>query len=269
VDYAHPLFAGMFDEPASRKKSGPSIESPRVFTALGPKPAGRGHSIISLSDGTSFLTEYRLGDGKILLFAVEPGLAWSDFALKGIYAPLLHRSVAYLASETQPATETVVGRFIDTEHRLRALATRGPFVLHAPDGGEEKLTPSFSGISGVARFHSSPTRVTGTYRLERMPAGEKTDESGSPATLAAIPVNIAPGESDLGKLSDTAWVSFLAQHAIPTGSSHRLTTGGQIEHMIRESRYGVELWKYCVAIAILCALLELAVGRAPKQEAMH
>lgn len=266
LDYAHPVFAGMFDEPAGRKKSSPSIESPRVYTALGPKPAGGGHSIISLADGTSFLTEYKLGDGKILLFAVEPGLAWSDFPLKGIYAPLLHRSIAYLASETQPTTGTIVGQIIDSEQRLRAQDTRGPFVLHAPDGGEEKLTPSFSGTSGVARFRSLPTTTTGTYRLERAPPGGKLDETRPPATLAAIPVNIAPGESDLRKLSDTEWESFLAQHAIPTGSAHRLTTGEQIEHVIRESRYGVELWKYCVVLAILCAILELAVGRVPKQE---
>lgn len=266
LDYAHPVFAGMFDEPVSRKKSARSIESPRVYTALGPKPAGRGHSIISLADGTSFLTEYKHGDGKILLFAVEPGLAWSDFPLKGIYAPLLHRSVAYLASETQPTTGAVVGHIIDTEQRLRAQDARGPFVLRAPDGGEEKLTPSFAGISGVARFHSLPTTVAGTYRLERVPAGEKPDGSGSPATLTAIPVNIAPGESDLGKLNERDWESFLAQHAIPSGRSHRLTTGEQIERVIRESRFGVELWKYCVALAILCALLELAIGRVPKQE---
>jgi hypothetical protein len=41
-------------------------------------------------------------------------------------------------------------------------------------------------------------------------------------------------------------------------------SGGDYAEAITASRYGLELWKYMLALAILCAFAEMVVGRAPK-----
>ncbi|MCK7521550.1 MAG: hypothetical protein MZV64_29655 [Ignavibacteriales bacterium] len=42
-----------------------------------------GDAIITLTNGESFLSESRVGPGRLLLFGVEAGTEWSDLPLKG------------------------------------------------------------------------------------------------------------------------------------------------------------------------------------------
>ncbi|MCL4280199.1 MAG: hypothetical protein KJZ60_11075, partial [Ignavibacteriaceae bacterium] len=84
TDFNHPLFENIFMD--EKKKQ---IESPEIFSYFKINPGGKGKSIIKLQDESSFLSEYSIGDGKVLLFSSSPVFSWSDFPIKGIFAPLV------------------------------------------------------------------------------------------------------------------------------------------------------------------------------------
>lgn len=44
----------------------------------------------------------------------------------------------------------------------------------------------------------------------------------------------------------------------------RLNASDNLEATILESRLGIELWKYFLALAVVVALAEMIVGREPK-----
>lgn len=257
VDRAHPLFAGMFDE--QRKGRPASIESPKIRRSAGLRPGGRGISIITLSNGEAFLAEFQIGSGKVLAFGVDPGTAWSDFPLKGIFAPLLHRAVAYCSAPAGEDSTATVGSPL--RFALRGGGTESSQIcsIVSPSGLEERVTPKIRTGSGTVEFLSSPTVETGVYILREGTANESH-------ILAARAVSLPPWEGDLNILRDENLPSFWASLGLRPEAGKALSTEGDLEKEVQDTRYGLELWRYFLALAILCALGEMAVGHVRRSE---
>lgn len=252
IELEHPLFAGMFEQqPGTRQQ--PSIESPRVYTAIAPQAGARGRTVISLSDGTSFLTEYEHGTGRILLFAVEAGLTWSDFALRPIFVPLVYRAGLYL-SQTQSVKQVVAGQEIRVKMRLRSRTDKDAFVLRSPSGLDERVLPEFSPVTGLATFTSGTSSEAGVYELRKGTDGNAAE------LLNAIPVNISPEESRLTRIEGEELDRFFSLVGLQKEQIRPLNAAGNIDAEILQSRFGVELWKYFVILALLFALAEMVVG---------
>jgi len=255
VEFEHPLFAGLFDRPTGVK---PSIESPRIVTTIVPGVGTKGNSIIQLSDGTSFLTEYEHGAGKVLLFSVEAGTTWSDFPLKGIFVPLLYRAGQYLG-QVVSSPSFVVGDEMRVNVSLKQRSDRDVFVLRSPSGVDERLVPQFASTAGAATFTAANLAEPGIYELRRGTSQQDTE------LLQAIPVNIAAEETDLRHASADELDAFLATLGLAPGQIRRIAPGENLETAVMESRFGVELWKFFILLALACALAEMALGRAPKE----
>lgn len=260
IDFDHPLFEGLFEQ-QSPKKSQRSIESPKIFAAIQPQVGTRGRSLIALSDGTSFLTEYSYGAGRILLVSVEAGMSWSDFPLKGIFVPLLYRSGMYLGAPavgTEPQQLTA-GENITINIRLKTRTDQDAFVLRSPSGIDERIIPQFSSTTGVATFTAHNALEAGTYELRKLSGGKDTE------LLFAVAMNIAKEETDLRHASDDEVNRFTAGIGLKAEQVRRLATTTKMDAAILESRFGVELWKYFLALAIALALLEMFVGRESRE----
>jgi hypothetical protein len=258
VEFEHPLFAGLFEQ-QSAKKIQPNIESPKVYTAIIPQVGAKGHSIILLSDGTSFLTEYQYGVGRILLCSVEAGLTWSDFPLKGLFVPLLYRSGLYL-SQTQSIPSFTVGDEMNVNMRLKNRSEKDAYVLRSPSGIDERIVPQFSSNTGMATFVSTNSAEAGIYELRKTSGGKDVE------LIQAIPVNIAAEETDLQHVTDDEANRFFAHVGLKPEQVKRLSSSDKIDIAILESRFGVELWKYFVGLALLLAFAEMAIGRESKEQ---
>jgi len=261
VDYAHPVFEGLFDAPLDLREGRKEIESPAILTAFAAPATGAGRTIITLSNGQNFLAEYRHGAGIVMAFAVDPGLEWSDFAVKGIFVPLLHRAMLYATPMSQRATSVTVGDPVDITLRQGRSKAGDIFVLRTPGGGEERLVPNVLPGGGL-RFTGQPTREPGNHLLIRTSetAGAREEK------LLTIPVNLIERESDLRTITEEETARFWRQSGLDPERSVTLRSSSDIKSSIREARVGVELWRHFLAIALLCALLEMAIGRAPKPE---
>lgn len=270
VDLTHPLFAGMFD--AGVKPGSPSVESPRVFASLLLQAGQNGHTIISLSDGSGFLVEYPLETGRVLMFSVEAGLTWSDFPVKGLFAPLLHRSALYLAaqsadgsSDREDASSFVVGQDARLILRLKSAGDRDTYTIVWPSGSEERVVPRFLATAGLAAFDLSNLSEVGIYELRQARSGGRADEA-NPTTLMSFAVNVDPAESDLKRIDDEELGKFWKSLGVKENQVQRIPADTRITAAVTEARFGVELWKYFVVLAALLAFAEMIIGRVPKSQ---
>lgn len=263
VDYAHPVLADLFEHPQGKRTATPSIDSPRIRRSIGITAGPRGRSIITLPDGRDFLDEHNAGGGRVFVFAVDAGLAWSDFAVKGIFAPLLHRTMIYLAVADRFFRSYTTGQELEFFHRFRHMTDDESFVVKSPSGVEERVAPQRAMSSAFAVFPTTNSAEAGIYGLSTVRGGR--GQAGN--RIAAVAVNIDPAESDLRTVSKDELESFRKRAGLGPDRMRVLTTDTPVLRQIEESRFGVELWRYFLGLAIVLALLEMLLGKAPKPSA--
>jgi hypothetical protein len=259
VEYTHPVFEGMFTMEPGKRGATPAIQSPRIQAAAGLQTGTSGYSIITMSNGSPFLCEYTAGKGRVLIFAVESGTGWSDFPFKGMFAPLLHRTMLYLASQHDMIETATVGDRLRFSIRITPGESGKAFVARSPSGDDERLQPEQHASSGMTVFQTRPTGETGVYLL--LPADSASMRAAPKQTIA---VNCAPEESDLSRISDDDFMTFWTRLGIEQGNIHKVKLPADIHQAITESRYGIELWRVFVILALACALAEMGLSRAGK-----
>lgn len=261
VDLDHPLFATIFEkEAAARDRARPGVESPSITRTLKRQTGRQGRTIVSLSDGSAFLSEHTLGSGRILFFSVAPVLSWSDFPLKGIFAPLLYRSAVYLAPRDEGGNTFIAGEEPTITVRAPSPAVleqshSAGFRLTAPDGTEEIVQPA-AAPAQPAEFASSLG-----FQLKHLTAPGLYDLHTGKTTLSMVAVNTDPLESDTRKATGKEMDGLWKHLGIGTSSVRSITAGDQLAAAILQSRFGTELWKYCAGLALLLAALEMLIAR--------
>lgn len=253
VDWNHPLLSTIFE----KQERSQEIQSPQIHMALKRRAGSNGHTIIGLSDGTPFLSEHKAGMGRVLFYSVAPVLQWSDFPLKGLFAPLMYRSVIYSSAQTRQNDGYSTGDmpFI-TMQEIRAYASgptgSGQFKLAGPDGMEE-LVQQVS-TSGGLGFQIPQLTRPGSYELRQ-------DQQ----LLTVINANINPRESDCRKAEEADFTALWKGFNLDRVVISTISPGDQVQGAILQSRFGIELWKYCIAFALALALLEMLIARENKQ----
>ena len=225
------------------------------------RSAGKeGRTIITSSTGSAFLSEHSLGTGKIIFYSVAPTLAWSDFPLKGLFAPLLYRSVVYAALPSEHTTAYIVGDAPTLSLPEGQLFTDGQYNLVGPDGIEELVRPAAQSASTRAAGTSLalPQKVLtqlGIYMVKH-----------DAAVVSEVAVNIDGNEADTRIISAEDLIKFWKRLGIAPSSVLTTTQGDQLQAAILQSRFGVELWKYCIGIALLLTLLEMMIARDSRKK---
>ena len=259
VELQHPLFEGMFESKTdqSRKGNAPGssaatgrVESPRVRISARFALTPQSNPIITLANGAPFLSEQQLGSGRTLVFAVPPTTGWSDLPLKGIFVPLLHRSVLYLARQQARAEEALPG----SEVIIRSnVATSGTWTIRNPEKVDVIATPTPQAFQQSLRFNG--TDQPGIYTV-----------LAKEGTVEKFVVNVDPLESQTQKATTAELHSLLEHLGIERSAVKESSQGNEIDRAVLESRFGVELWKYLLILALIVAVIELLVARSTKQE---
>lgn len=248
IDFDHPLFDGMFE--IVEENTRPEIESPRLYYSVRIRGDENARQVISTRAGDAFLLDASVGKGRALVFAVSPDPRWSDFPFKGLYLPLLNKAMYYLAAREDRALDLTVAEH--TEITLgSAVSGEQLFELRGPDGTMQRIVPKAL-PSGMV-FPVEAPGFPGVYTLN---AGDEV--------LRAFSVNTDPLESDLTRADEPMIEDFLAQLGIARFAT--LTQESNVQQAVTQLRFGVELWKYMIALAILCALLEMLIARDRKQQ---
>lgn len=243
VDFNHPVFQDIFQNEEKKK-----IESPEIYTYYKYSSRGKGKNIISLIDGSSFLTEYSLEKGKIFFFNTAPVLGWSDFPLKSIFTPLIYKSVIYISAKDQNGTKYFAGTPLNLNVSQRTL----PQVrIVKPDKSEDLINLNGNASDFITYPH---TYEEGNYLVY---SGDKL--------LNIVSVNTDPLESNTNYISDNEFNDYLKKINF-SGSYVKISKDEDPVKKILQARFGSELWRYFLLAAILLALLEMTIARSAKKE---
>ncbi len=253
IDYSHPLFAGLFEQPEGRRHGQSAIESPKIRRWLDFRAGEKGRTIVSLPGGGSFLNEHAIGSGRVLMFAVDAGLAWSDFPLKGIFAPLMHRAVLYLATSTVAPETFTVGDALRFRARAGSADNSAALIVRDPSGNDERVIAQRSTGSGYVTVSTPSSSEPGAYEL-------RGTDGGRPLAAAAVAVDTA--ESDLRIVTDEQLERFGSAMGLDSRRILLLNSDEPFLDQIERARFGIELWPFLLGFAVLIALMEMWVGRA-------
>lgn len=244
TDFNHPLFQNIFMD--EKKKQ---IESPEIYSYFKINSGGKGKSIIKLEDESSFLSEYSISDGKVLLFSSSPVFSWSDFPIKGIFAPLVTKSVMYLSPYNKSEANYLAGEIVNVNVSERTLPQ---IRVVRPDKSEDFINIDEKQTSDFISY--SATSLSGSYKFY---SGEKL--------LASANINTDPAESVTQYLSESDFDDYLEKINF-NGKHIRIDRNENPTQMILQARFGSELWRYFVLLAILLALVEMTIARNAKKE---
>ena len=264
VDFAHPLFEDLFEQRAGKPAARPSLESPVIRQCIGITAGARGRTIIGLPNGKGFLDEFSTGEGRVFLFAVDAGLAWSDFPVKGLFAPLLYRSMLYLSATGKAPVTSTTGEPLEFHPRLRGAHAGDAFVVRSPSGIDTRVIPERSRSSGITTITLADSHEPGIYRLFR--ADGLQGRGNKQQRVAALAANIDPAESDLRLADTSALRAFWERAGLGQDQVHELSSTDPLTERVLQSRFGIELWRYFLILAVLMGLAEMLVARPRKQD---
>ena len=243
-DLDHPLFQDIFQGNQVKK-----IESPQIYFHFNLTTEGKGVNIISLMDGSSFLGEYRLGKGAVMLFNTAPILSWSNFPLKNLFAPLITKSIFYLSSNENNESQIIAGNPVEINLQNNASPQ---LRIEEPDNNEDYI--DLKNKSSQKYISFANTNAIGIYKVF---AGTKIIDEFS--------VNSDPAESVVKYYNSKAFEDYLKKINFK-GKYFNIYKNDNISKVIMQARFGSELWKYFLLIALILALFEMAVARNAKKD---
>jgi hypothetical protein len=177
------------------------------------------------------------GEVAVLMTGIDPG--WSDLPRSGFVVPLMHRLVERLSrTSSRPSSATVGG---DLSLRLPS-APAGRVEVEMPDGRME--TAELRDGGGPAVVVEDITEP-GIYRFR---------EAGR--TVALGSVNVDPAESDLTPASRDEVGEFLSPMPVMF-----VDAGVSLEDQVLQSRFGRELWRAFLYVALVLLALEMYLAR--------
>jgi hypothetical protein len=238
VDLRHPLFEGLFEQQP------PNI-SPEITRIVKTGPVGSAVEIISTSSGLPFLLEANVGRGRALLMTSSPDPAWSTLFRSGIFAPLLVSGAAYLSGVGTSGSDFELTAGTPAHIRFQGVPGEERFELR----GEQTLAPAVESAPAGFALRINGLDVPGSYELWQ---GNRR--------VATVAVNVPSRESDLKPAPESAYRNVLG------GQPTFLGEQASVQAAVLEGRYGRELWKLCLFVALASLLAEMLVGRVGKRD---
>lgn len=204
--------------------------------------------MVRFSNGDPAFVERKVGLGRVIIAASSAGATWNQLPLKVSYVPLVYQLASYLGqgpvSHRNLALDEPVFLTLPLSEANRAVR------ITTPDGRTVSQN-SVLEARGVT-FTYAATNRSGLYRVS-VP-GTTTDD--------AFAVGLPSDESDLTAIDPSA---TLTQVGLPGSRLTVASRVGDLEASVRQSRYGVEVWRPFVfavlALMFLESLLAQLFGR--------
>lgn len=234
IDWADPVFEGLFEE---RKRNFNPFE---VYADYKVKPSGSARPLIRLSDRTPYLLKREVGKGVVFAFQSPLRLDWTNLPVKGFVVPLMFRLIYFGGTRKVIERKAIYCGQIFSQV-FAQVEPPYDFKLLGPDGHKEKITPVFRGSNILLQVDD--TALPGNYQI-----------LNREQVLTVFSVNHWPAESVM-QFDDEKKLAELLPEAKYIGNTEN------ISEIIQENRYGKELWKHFLFIALLLLGIEMVVAR--------
>ena len=231
-----PLLAGLWP----RDKA----DRPRFYSTFALLPQAGLRPLLVFETGPLALVEAWKDKGRVLLFSTPLDLAWTDWPIRGSFAPLLHRLTRYLGLPSGHELSFRVGQ--DVYRRLGGVTVESSIAAVAPGGRQLRLSPEL--IESRYVWKIPQVDEAGLWQLRQN--GQIVDR---------FPVNLDTRES-VPQPVDPAQLTDL----LGADRTYFLDPDQAWRPVVLGNRYGRELWRECLLAALGLLLLELWIARTAR-----
>lgn len=242
IDFKHPIFGGLFNEDEK-----PSVNSPSITKYYKSSSNLNGKRIISLIDKSPLIYESSNENFTMINFNLSPVLSWSDFPLKSLFAPIIIRSIFYLSSSEvlqQSINSMEEIAFEKNQFRSNIISVLKP-------SGKRDIISSDSLNTGN-RYNYSKTDETGIYKVY--------DNNNLTTSFS---VNHYNEESNLAWSNEESFTNFINN---VSDNIIFLNSNDNFKEKINKTRFGTELWRFFLILALIAAILEMIISRNTKKD---
>ena len=170
------------------------------------------------------------------------------FESESIFAPIVNRSVHYLASNRSSSKRYLTGDNIEIDISRFKL----PMVkVIRPDRSEEFINLDTEAKSNFWKYNNSD--LVGIYEFY-----------SEDKLVEAVAVNVNLQESSLNQISSDNFETLLLNNGF-IGIILNMDNNNYKDE-ISQARYGSELWQLFLIIALILALIEMYVAKSAKNE---
>ena len=217
---------------------------PQVFWHVKVVHDDQSKVLLTLSNGDPLLMEAGRPSARTLIFTTLPDLRWTDLPLRGLFVPLLHRMLVYLAADEGLPNAVEVGETVVIPLRREWMSTELQMIN--PSGARTLLVPDYR----EEQVSMSDVNEAGVYRL--LSNGRE---------VASFVANISPSENPVDRLPE----GKLSQ-VFPRGRTRVVGWDEEAAASVMEARRGTELWRLFLAAALVVLVIETWVGRVRKEK---
>lgn len=221
-----PLFSTLFNQQQSKPRL------PRFFKYF--KQTNPDRTILSLNTGDPLLGVFMGKEqiGSIYVLASDLENDWTDFAMKGVFVPMLHRIIFSASQSVQHRLQKVRNGDISLTLPNKKIETE--YELIDPQGDKSSLLPE-QNISGL-RFNIHGIERPGHYKIV------SGDDLLVPISLNHDSRELMQPYHNFESISDQVEI---------------LQISDQMEEQLIEARTGQELWRIFLFLALMMLLSEM------------
>jgi hypothetical protein len=227
----HPLFSGIF------RMENPILSRPKFYRYFKFSVSSKDYIILAYQNDDPFLIRADHSQGSVFIMSSYINDDWTDLQYRGIFLPLLSRIFHFGASHaSQVQSSTLVEK--EKIVTLNYVSNTSEFYLKSPDGEKNRIIPQQQNQN--LYFNLSNLKIPGLYHIF---AGKNT--------ISTIPVNaeihaIHKPYMDLERYKNLENVRIFSEV-------------DKFEDAILNARFGSELWKFFIMLALLLIGVELFV----------
>ena len=225
----NPLLSNLFET------ENPEISIPTFKKYFILKGKEEYESLMQFTDGNPFLLQSNQKDLKSLVLSSYFDDSWSNIQYKGIFLPLLVKMIKYSAFKMDVnKNQVLVGK------EVLYTTTRGnginEFYMVLPNSEKVKISPVYSGKD--LTFDLQSLNVPGNYKIL---------QDSEILSVISANVNTKNLDGSLINLDD-----IVAEN----DNIQLINEEDNVNEKVMQARFGEEIWKYVVALALLILLLE-------------
>lgn len=238
INLQHPVFNGVF-ESVPQKIDLPVVKK---YLSYASQSNTNKQSLLSLPGRESFLSEYRFGKGRVYLSAVPLTDSASNFARHSLFVPVMYQ-IAQLSSDNQRLYFT-----LEKDQAVEIPRT--------------SLNPNQTLTLKKGKFEAIPD-LRQTQNATQLYVADQLKESGNyellkgDSLLAYLSFNQNGTESDLSYADNKEMIA-----ATPNGRASIINSEqGAIQNAVKSVNQGLQLWKLCIILALICLAAEILLIR--------
>ena len=236
INLTHPVYVNVFDGQPKGNLNLPIVSSHYLISK---GTTAFKNNILTLKDGNPFLTEYKVGKGKIYLSTVSLDKENSNFTNHALFVPTLY-NIALLSQKNYPLFHIIGSNSTIDLNRIEK-----DNVYHIKNQNIDIIPRVRNANNSTTVFVNSGIETADNYVLE------------NDKTKIGLAYNYNRSESELTYLSSTEIDEIINSSSI--NAQYIDLNNGTIQTALSNLNIGKKYWKYCIILALLFLAVEIVL----------